>query len=59
MIADVAAALALIAASYEATAVWTDKVPTITTLVNKTPKLVRAAGLAGAAAWALHHFRVL
>ena len=59
MFADVAAAVALMAAGYEAAAVWTDRVPTITDVVNKTPKLVRVGGLALSAVWALHHFRII
>lgn len=58
MIADTLAAVALAAAGYEAAAVWTGKVPTITELVVKTPRLVRAAALAAAAVWGLYHFMV-
>lgn len=58
MIADALAGVALAAACYEAVAVWTERVPTITDLVVKTPKLVRIGGLAAAAVWGLYHFMV-
>lgn len=56
---DLAVVLMLAAATYEAGAVWTRKVPTITAIINAWPKLARIALLAGATVVAVDHFQVL
>lgn len=58
-VADFAAGVALGVAIYEAAAVWTHKVPTITDLLNGRPKLFRLALLVAANLWALDHFKVV
>lgn len=55
---DLAVVAMLGASAYEAAAVWTRKVPTITVLVNGWPKLARIAVLAGALVVAVDHFEV-
>jgi hypothetical protein len=55
---DVVAVVMVGAALYEAVALK-GKVPTITTLINRLPKLVRVGALLGALTWAVDHFEIL
>lgn len=57
--ADVAAGLALVAAAYEAVAVWFRKVPTITDVVVARPRLLRVGLIAVFLLWAVSHFEVV
>jgi hypothetical protein len=59
MLADVMAGVGLAAAAYEAVAIWFDKLPTITDVTKRFPRLVRAVLLGGAVVWAVDHFEVL
>lgn len=58
-VADVTAGVVLAAAVYEAAAIWTRRVPTITDLLYRTPRVARAGLVALAALWAIDHFEVL
>jgi hypothetical protein len=55
---DIAVGVALAAAAYEAVAVWTRRVPTITAITKRFPKLVRAVMVSATLVWAIFHFEV-